>query len=78
MFYMLLNIASTVDAVSASRAAMFAAITLYLVIFALWLTGWMDRAQGAAGGALVPGGAVIALLHHRGHPGPRSPAATCS
>jgi O-antigen ligase len=47
MFYMLLNIASTVDAVSASRAAIFAAITLYLVIFALWLTGWMDNEHKA-------------------------------
>lgn len=47
MFYMLLNIASTVDAVSATRAATFAAITLYLVVFALWFTGWMDTEHKA-------------------------------
>ncbi|HYI36871.1 MAG TPA: O-antigen ligase family protein [Thermoleophilaceae bacterium] len=63
MFYMLLNIASTVDAVSASRAALFAAVTLYLVIFALWLTGWLDsehKARLVVRWYLV--GAVIASL----------------
>ena len=47
MFFMLLNIASTVDAVSAPRAAIFASITLYLVVFALWFTGWMDSEHKA-------------------------------
>lgn len=47
MFYIVLNIASTVDAVSASRAGEFAAITLYLVVFALWLTGWLDSEHKA-------------------------------
>lgn len=71
MFYMLLNIASTVDAVSASRAAQFAAITLYLVVFALWFTGWMDSERkarlvvrwylvGAVAAALLTSAAILA------------------
>ena len=70
MFYMLLNIASTVEAVSATRAATFAAITLYLVIFALWFTGWLDSERkaglvvrwylvGAVGAALLTTAAVL-------------------
>lgn len=63
MFFMLLNIASTVDAVDAQRAAIFAAITLYLVVFALWFTGWMDSERKAR---LVVrwylAGAVVAAL----------------
>ena len=47
MFFMLLNIASTVDAVDPARAAVFAAITLYLVVFALWFSGWMDSEHKA-------------------------------
>ncbi len=71
MFYMLLNIASTVDAVSASRAALFASITLYLIVFALWFTGWMDTQEkarlvvrwylvGAVVAALLTSAAILA------------------
>lgn len=46
-FFLLLNVASMVDAVDFSRAALFAGVTLYLAIFALWLTGWFDSQRKA-------------------------------
>ena len=38
-----LNVFSTVEAVDLGRAGHFFFVTAYLVIFSVWLTGWLDR-----------------------------------
>lgn len=58
-FFLLLNVASMVDAVDVTRAAVFASITLYLAIFALWFTGWFDSWKK---GRLVVMGYLIGAL----------------
>lgn len=68
--FLALNIISTVQALDPERAARFFAITLYLAVFAVWFTGYLDsptRARrvtrayiaGAVGAALL---GVLALF----------------
>ncbi len=45
--FLLLNVASTVEAVSPSRAAFFVSITLYLVVFAIWFTSYLNSERRA-------------------------------
>ncbi|MEA2409165.1 MAG: hypothetical protein QOE69_3284 [Thermoleophilaceae bacterium] len=47
--YILLNIASAVEAVDPVRAGVYLAITLYLAIFAIWFTGYLDSPRRARG-----------------------------
>lgn len=47
--YILLNIASAIEAVDPARAGVYLAITLYLAIFAIWFTGYLDSPRRARG-----------------------------
>jgi O-antigen ligase len=59
--YILLNIASAVEAVDPARAALYLGITLYLAIFAIWFTGYVDSSRRARGLVIAYlSGAVIA------------------
>jgi O-antigen ligase len=40
--FLVLNLLSTVSAIDAARAALFFVITVYLVVFSVWLTSWVD------------------------------------
>ena len=65
-----LNLLSAVEVVDAGRAALFVATTAYLVVFALWLSGYVSTIESArivAGGYLVAAASsaligMIALL----------------
>jgi O-antigen ligase len=50
---LIVNIASMVDAVDPKRAAFYLAITLYVVIFAIWFTGYLDSVRRARGVVLA-------------------------
>jgi O-antigen ligase len=50
---LIVNIASMVDAVDPERAAFYLAITLYVVIFAIWFTGYLDSVRRARGVVLA-------------------------
>lgn len=45
--FIVLNLASAIDSVSVGKAASFFGITLYLALFAAWLTGYVDGASRA-------------------------------
>jgi O-antigen ligase len=45
--FILLNIASAVEAVDPQRALVYLIITLYLAVFAVWLTGYLNSAKRA-------------------------------
>jgi O-antigen ligase len=47
--YILLNVASAVEAVDPARAALYLGITLYLAVFAIWFTGYLDSVRRARG-----------------------------
>ena len=47
--YILLNIASAIEAVDPQRAALYLGITLYLTVFAIWFTGYLDSVRRARG-----------------------------
>jgi O-antigen ligase/polysaccharide polymerase Wzy-like membrane protein len=55
----LLNVASTVEAVDPTRAATYMAITLYLAVFAVWFSGYLDSPRRAR---LVVIGYLVAAL----------------
>jgi O-antigen ligase len=55
----LLNVASAVEAVDPGRAATYMAITLYLTVFAIWFTGYLDSPGRAR---LVVIGYLVASL----------------
>jgi O-antigen ligase len=58
--YIVLNIASAVEAVDPARAGLYLAITLYLTIFAIWFTGYLDSVRKARGVVIAYlAGAVI-------------------
>jgi O-antigen ligase len=40
--FLVLNLLSTVSAIDAARATLFFVITVYLVVFSVWLTSWVD------------------------------------
>lgn len=46
--FIALNVLSAIDLVSASRAAFYFSITLYLAVFALWFADYLDRERRAA------------------------------
>lgn len=59
--YILLNVASAVEAVDPARAGLYLAITLYLAIFAIWFTGYLDSVRRARGLVIAYlSGAVVA------------------
>jgi O-antigen ligase len=60
----LLNVASTVAAFDLVAAARFGVITAYLVLFAIWLTGWVDspRRSRILVVAWLTGGVLSALV----------------
>jgi O-antigen ligase len=68
--YVLLNIASAVEAVDPARAGLYLGITLYLAVFAIWFTGYVDsfrRTRGLviaylAGAVIAAGVSSLALL----------------
>jgi O-antigen ligase len=63
-FFLLLNVASTVEALDPARAAFFVSITLYLVVFAVWFTSYLSsegRARGVVRAYLVGAVASAAL-----------------
>jgi O-antigen ligase len=45
--YILLNIASAVEAVDPARAGLYLTITLYLTVFGIWFTGYVDSFRRA-------------------------------
>ena len=45
--FLVLNLVSAVGAVSASRAAFFFSITLYLAVFSIWLVGYVNSSRRA-------------------------------
>jgi hypothetical protein len=45
--FLVLNVISTVGAISPSRAAFFFSITLYLAVFSVWLVGFLDSPRRA-------------------------------
>ncbi len=62
--FLALNIASCIEAVDPARAALYMAITIYLVVFAIWFTGYLNsvrRARGVVVAYLV-GAVPIAAL----------------
>jgi hypothetical protein len=61
--FLVLNVISTIGAVSASRAAFFFSITLYLAVFSIWLVGYVNSPGRARLVVLAYlGGAVISAL----------------
>ena len=59
-FYILLNVASAVEAVDPARAGLYLGITLYLTVFAVWFTGYLDSVRRARGVVVAYlGGAVL-------------------
>jgi hypothetical protein len=62
--YLALNLLSATEAPDSGRAVTFMAITLYVAVFSVWLTGYLDserRARGVVVAYLI-GAAVSALL----------------
>lgn len=47
--FLVLNIASCVEAVDPARAAFYLAITIYLVVFSIWFTGYLNSVKRARG-----------------------------
>ena len=47
--YILLNVASAVEAVDPARAGLYLGITLYLTVFAIWFTGYVDSVRRTRG-----------------------------
>ena len=62
--FLVLNIASCVEAVDPARAALYLAITVYVVVFAIWFTGYLDSVRRARGVvvAYLAGAVPIAAL----------------
>jgi O-antigen ligase len=62
--FLLLNVFSAVEAIDLGRAADFFFITAYLVVFSVWLTGWIDSPARArlVLRALIAGAVVSAIV----------------
>jgi O-antigen ligase len=62
--FLVLNLLSTVSAIDAARAALFFVITVYLVVFSVWLTSWVDTEQRSRLilRALIAGAVVSAVV----------------
>lgn len=62
--YILLNVASAVEAVDPARAGLYLTITLYLTVFGIWFTGYVDSSRRARGVvvAYLAGAVVFAAL----------------
>jgi O-antigen ligase len=63
-FFVVLNLLSAVEVVDAARASFYLAITIYLLVFALWLSVYVDSIRRARliAGAYVTAATVSALL----------------
>lgn len=62
--FLVLNLLSTVAAIDAARATLFFVITVYLVVFSVWLTSWVDteRRSRLILRALIAGAVASAVV----------------
>jgi O-antigen ligase len=62
--FLVLNLLSTVSAIDAARAGLFFVITVYLIVFSIWLTSWVDgeRRSRLILRMLIAGAVVSALV----------------